>query len=193
MTTIAAFEPAGLVIPPVAAGDGEHYEIINGQRVELPPMSAYASRLATRLASKINYFAEVHDLGEAAIETLFDLGLPQGRKRRPDVGFVSYQRWSKGKPSRVDDNAWVVIPNLTVEVVSPTDFAQDLLTRIGEYFDTGVQLVWVVYPLHRIVYVYESLTSIRGLARTDVLDGGVVLPGFRLPLTELFKEETAAD
>lgn len=170
-------------------GNDALYEIVHGQRVELPPMSAYASRIASRLGGKLNEFAEAHALGEAVVETLFRLSLPDDYNRRPDVALVSYQRWPKDRPLPEDDNAWDVVPDLAVEVVSPTDRAEDLLEKVDEYFRAGVRLVWVLYPRRRLVHVYESLTQIRGLTRTDELDGGTVLPGFRLPLATLFQEE----
>ncbi len=65
--------------------------------------------------------------------------------------------------------------------------------KVQEYFQAGVRLVWVVYPTQALVHVYESFTGpIRVLTRQDDLDGGAVLPGFRLPLKEIFVEETAA-
>jgi hypothetical protein len=50
----------------------------------------------------------------------------------------------------------------------------------------------VVYPRRRVIHVYESLTQIRGLTQTDDLDGGAVLPGFRLPVAALFPPEPVA-
>ncbi len=171
-------------------GDEALYEIINGQRVELPPMSVYATRLASRLVTKLNEFAGARALGEAVGETLFRLPLPDDRNRRPDVALVSYERWPKDRLVSEDDNAWDVVPDLAVEVISPTDRAEDLLEKVDEYFRAGVRLVWVIYPRRRLVHVYESLTQIHGRTRTDELDGGAVLPGFRLPLATLFQEES---
>ncbi|HXG11035.1 MAG TPA: Uma2 family endonuclease [Gemmataceae bacterium] len=174
------------VAPPPSDRAEEHYEVIDGQRVELPPMSFYATAIASRLVSRLNDFAWKQDLGEAFSEGLFRLPLPQQRNRRPDVAFVSYQRWPKGQPIPEEDHAWDVVPDLAVEVISSTDLAEDLLARIEEYFQAGVQLVWVVYPRRRIVHVYESLTQIRVRKGNDELDGGNVLPAFRLPLSALF-------
>lgn len=65
--------------------------------------------------------------------------------------------------------------------------------KIAEYFRAGVELVWVVYPNQSKIHVYESPTQpITVLWRKDVLDGGTVAPGFRLPLAELFTDATAA-
>lgn len=86
------------------------------------------------------------------------------------------------------DNAWDVVPNLASEVVSPTDSVYELEQKIVEYFQVGVELVWVVYPSQNKVHVLVGPTQIEVLTPADVLDGGTVLPGFRLPLAELFAE-----
>jgi len=165
------------------------YEIVDGERLELPPMSAYSLIVASRLHFRIGAHALSRSLGEAVMETLFHLGLPVDRNRRPDAAFVSYQRWPKGKPQSWRGNAWDVVPDLAVEVVSPNDFATEILIKLSEYFRAGVRLVWVVYPNLRIIHVYSSFTTIHVLTQSDALDGGEVLPGLKLPLAELFTEE----
>jgi Uma2 family endonuclease len=79
-----------------------------------------------------------------------------------------------------------VVPNLAVEVVSPTNTADEVVEKIEEYFAAGVQLVWVIHPKRRRFEVYESPTAVRVLGPGDVLDGGTVLPGFRLPIDDLY-------
>jgi len=163
----------------------DHYEIIDGQRVELPPMSAESSVLAARLARVLSNHGIERDLGEAHPEILFKLPLQLDRNRRPDIAFVPYSRWPRSRPIP-PTNAWAVLPDLCVEVVSPTDHAEEIETKIKEYFEAGVRLVWVVYPRQEQVYVYDSPGQVRRLSRADTLDGGVVLPEFRLPLADLF-------
>jgi Uma2 family endonuclease len=179
--------------PPISAksrvDDEPLYEIIDGQRVELPPMSYFGGLTATRLTVELGVHLKSHDQGHLATETLFNMGIPANRNRRPDIAFVSYLRWAKERKQDRDENAWPVVPNLGVEVVSPTDDAAELVDKIEEYFKAGVELVWVVYPHQSMVYIYESLTAVRGLTRSDTLDGGKVLPGFKLPLAELFPEQ----
>ena len=84
------------------------------------------------------------------------------------------------------ENAWDVVPDLVIEVTSPHDLVEESLQKIDEYFQVGVQFVWVVYPELRRVYVYESPKEIRVLADDDTLDGGTVLPGFQLRVDSLF-------
>src|SRR5207244_2037726 len=106
-----------------------------------------------------------------------------------DVAFVSDERWPRAR--RVpDDAAWDVVPDLAIEVVSPSNIANEVVAKVGEYFRAGVQRVWVVYPKQPLVYVYESPTAaIRVLRVGDELDGAPLLPGFRLPLATLFEGE----
>ena len=106
---------------------------------------------------------------------------------------MSYDRWPP--PQRVPrTEAWEVVPNLAVEVVSPTDRADDLINKIAEYFRAGVEGVWVVFPSQEQIHIYESPTRVRILTRADVLGGEPVLPHFQLQLAALFDEieETAA-
>jgi Uma2 family endonuclease len=187
MTTMTVQKP----VPPPAnlsIADDELYEIIDGRRVGLPPMGIRAAWIATLLVEHLSHFGRAQNLGRTVGEGLFRLTLPIDRNRRPDVAFVAYDRWAKSRPLPESDNAWDVLPNLVVEVISPTDLAEDVQVKVVEYFQAGVSLLWVIYPRTRQVHVYESLSSIRGLSRADELDGGKVLPGFRLPLTELFLE-----
>ena len=68
-----------------------------------------------------------------------------------------------------------------------------MIEKIDDYFASGVRRVWVIYPLYAKFYDYESPTSVRILTRYDTLGGGEVLPGFQLPLSELFEVPTEAD
>jgi Uma2 family endonuclease len=163
------------------------YEVVNGRRVELPPMAASSNRVAGILGLFMDNWVRGENLGRVSIEMLHWLDREEELERRPDVSFVSYSRWPREKPIP-DDEAWDAIPELAVEVVSPTDRADALLEKIEDYFDGGVHRVWVVYPRRRVVHVFESFTRITVVADGLELDGGSILPGFRLPLSVLFEE-----
>lgn len=168
--------------------DDELYEVVDGQRIEKPPMSVYSVRIGSRLFRKLGTFTDDRDLGETVGEMLFRLPMPgeTHRNRRPDVAYVSFARWPSNRPVPPKENAWDVVPDLAAEVISPSDFAEASLHKVLEYFQSGVRLVWVVYPEERQVYVYDSPTQIRILTPIDILDGGTVLPGFELRLDRLF-------
>src|SRR3954463_11288756 len=64
--------------------------------------------------------------------------------------------------------------------------ASGVLIKLSEYFRYGVREVWVVYPLEEQIYVYRSPASVRVLTRSDLLESPDFLPGFQLPLEQLF-------
>ncbi|HUG91719.1 MAG TPA: Uma2 family endonuclease [Planctomycetaceae bacterium] len=174
------------------------YEVVDGRVVELEPMGAFESWLSNLLKDHLSPFVRSHGLGRVVHEMLFNL-LPIRQQRRPDLAFVSYGRWPKRRavPRK---NAWPVVPDLAVEVISPTNSMDAVLLKIREYFQAGVQQVWVVLPEEEQVYVYDSPTTIRVLTRDDELTSESILPGYRLPLAELFErledvddEDTAAE
>ena len=174
----------------LANGEDSLYELVNGQRVEKPFMSVYGIRIAFLLARYLDVFAEANKLGRVVVEAIFGLPLSRGlQQRRPDAAFVSYQRWSKDRPLPHTD-PWLVVPNLAIEAISKSDSGEEILAKIQEYFEAGVELVWIIFPIQRLVYVYESPTYPQVRTETEELDGGTVLPGFKLPVATLFDEET---
>ena len=175
----------------LAPSDDLLYEVVDGQVVELAPMGAYEIWIASVLLMYLQTFARQHQLGRAVQEMLFDLTTVQ-RQRRPDVAFVTYDRWPRQR--RVPRTAASeVVPNLVVEVVSPTDRVDDVVDKVAEYFRAGVECVWVSLPSREQVYVYESPTQVHILTCADELRGEPVLPQFQLPLTALFEEVEEAE
>jgi len=174
----------------LAVQDEPLYEIVNGQRVELPPMSAYATWLASRLHGRLWPYAEDKGLGMPVAEMLFILDAEHNLRRRPDVAFVSTARWplDRALPETGD---WDVVPDLAVEVISPNDVFKDVLAKVREYFHYGVQVVWVIAPEEQQVYVYDAPTHVRILTGQDELPGGEVVPGFHMPLGLLFQHTSA--
>ncbi len=170
--------------------DAGLFEIVNGVKVPMPPMSVESQILASRLAFHLSNYSEPLGFGAAYSLVLIPVAPERKRCRRPDVLYVPYSRWPKRKRFPATDD-WDVLPTLCVEVVSPSDRAEDVYGKVVEYFHAGVQQVWVIHPRQQLVFVYTSLNNGRGLIRADTLDGGDVLPGFSLPLAELFPEPEA--
>jgi Uma2 family endonuclease len=182
MATATALIPS----PPAKELDSEGlYEIVNGERKEIPHMGALAGLFASVLSHYLGTFALERKLGLVAVEVLFRLK-PDGSTRRPDIAFVNFDRIAAPAELFNDPAVWEVVPNLAVEVVSPTITADEIQDKLQDYFASGVQLVWVAYPRHRRIYVYESATRNRILSENEELDGGTALPGFRLSIAALF-------
>jgi Uma2 family endonuclease len=79
-----------------------------------------------------------------------------------------------------------VIPDLTVEVLSKSNTPKEMERKRREYFDAGVRLVWIIDPKTQSATAYSSPTKSRHVGPDQSLDGGEILPGFRLSLKELF-------
>jgi Uma2 family endonuclease len=189
MNALATLQPPAAAVGP--APEEPLYEIVNGQKVELPPMSVYSNHVAGKLFSRLNAHAETNALGSAVMECLFILDPVRDVRRRPDVAFVSAARWPLDRllPERGD---WQIVPDLAVEVVSPNDVFQEVLNKMREYFHVGVSQVWIVLPMDHEIYVYDSPTSPRVLTAADELDGGALLPGLRLAVGSLFQRQPPA-
>ncbi len=185
--SLATTLPTQTVVQEPSTEEDSLYEIVNGKRVEKPPMGTFNILVASCLDQILGNFVRTNRLGRVAQEMLFRINPTGTPQRRPDVAFVSYNRWPRDR--KVDtSNGWNVAPELAIEVISPSNTAGDILEKIQEYFQFGVLRVWVVYPNVRQVYVYESPSSVRVLGITDELDGGDLIPGFRLSLAELFED-----
>jgi Uma2 family endonuclease len=171
--------------PPSAEIDSEALtEVVNGEVVE-KVVSAQAIQLASRLSQLMGPYADRHQLGAVVTEMLFILDAERNLRRRPDVAFVSSQRWPFDRDSPLIGD-WEVIPDLAVEVVSPNDTMDSVTAKVGEYFGYGVLEVWVVLPVIRQVYIYDSLDKLRIIRSGGQLETPLI-PGWQLPLTELFR------
>lgn len=164
--------------------DEPRYEIVDGVLKEKPPMGLFANILASYLATAINSFALPKRLGMAINETTYQL--EEKNSRRPDVSYYEFAKFPSLDILLQDPPVFEREPNLAIEVVSPSNTVAEMDDRIAHFFKTGVQLVWVVHPQSKQVCVYQSTKDCKILEMDDVLDGGQVLPGFALPLAELF-------
>ncbi len=174
----------------LVSDDDKLYELVDGRRVE-KVMGYYECGIASVLGEYLAVFVRSHRLGRVRVETPFLIDPTRKLERRPDVAFVSFDRWPRER-RLPRANACPVVPDLTVEVVSPTNTANEVQRKRHEYFQAGVRAVWVVFPDQFEVYAYISPTNVRILTRSDELDGGEVIPGFRLPVAALFEDEPEA-
>jgi Uma2 family endonuclease len=177
-------------IEAVVGSDDILYEVVDGQLVEPSPMGAYPNKLASVLGIHLGAFVLSRPNGQVIFETIFRFDARN--QKRPDVAFISHERWPEGRLPP-DGDPWDVIPDLAIEVVSKNDLAWEVLGKVHFYLKAGVRSVWVVYPNVDVVHLFDSPTQIRVLTRDDVLDGGDIIPGFLLPLASLFEERETED
>jgi Uma2 family endonuclease len=160
-------------------------ELVEGAIREMAPTGGEHGGVAGEAYVFIRVHVRQNNLGYCtAAESGYRLHKnPRGKDtvRAPDVGFVRAERLPNGLPS----GYIALAPDLAVEVVSPNDTAQDIHDRVQDFLKYGTPLVWVLYPKTRTAMVHTSEGAIT-LSEDDVLDGGNVLPGFRVKLSEIF-------
>jgi Uma2 family endonuclease len=161
------------------------YEIVDGQILEVAGMSAYASRIALRLERTIAGVAEANGLGFTTIETMFILDPVKNLRRRPDVAFVSAERWPLDRPMP-SEGEFEVVPDLVVELMSPSDLIGETAKKRREYFRYNVRQVWSVQPETRSITIYRSTKQIEVFEEGDELTAEDLLPGLRVSLAALF-------
>jgi Uma2 family endonuclease len=167
------------------------YEVVGGVRVELPEMAVKSNVIKSLLFLRVGAFVEQHHLGWPVCEAIFILDEEQDEQRRPDIAYVSMERWPLDREVPLEGE-WAVVPDLAIEVSSTHDKLPDVLNKISDYFAFGVRQVWLVFPERELVYVYDSPTDVHILQAPQVLDSPELLPGFSLPLAELFRVTTSA-
>jgi Uma2 family endonuclease len=165
---------------------GKPFELVHGKVVEVSPSGSRASAIAGRIIGKIEAYLDKNPIG---IVTIADGGyvLDGYNLRVPDVAYMSNEKWD----SLPDPDKYAPFsPDIAIEVVSPTDGASEVQEKVGLYLESGVLLVWVVYPNRKEVIVYQPDGTSRTYTANDTLDAGKILPGFVLPVANIFARLT---
>jgi Uma2 family endonuclease len=165
--------------------EGTRYELDEGELLMEPSPTFLHNRIRDRVASRLSAFVKAHRLGEVIVE--MDFRLAAETVRNPDVAFITAEHLAT-----IDVNLSPVngAPALAVEVISPTNLAQDTLKKVSQYLSAGTEVVWVVYPPLRLVETHES-SGIRQIKATDSLIEKKLFGGheFALPLAVLFSDD----
>jgi Uma2 family endonuclease len=159
------------------------YELVDGILVE-KTVGLRESLLAVRIGTLLSIYVEPRELGlvagaDGTIQLDIDL------VRIPDVSFFSLERLPGGELP--DEPIPLLVPDLAVEVISRSNSPKEMSEKLQEYFEKGVRLVWYVRPLSQVVDVYTAPDHFTRLTASMRLDGGDVLPGFSVQVSELFR------
>jgi Uma2 family endonuclease len=161
--------------------EGVLNELDEGEVVTMTAPMPRHNLVRDRIGRFLGNFAEEHNLGTAFLETEYQL-TPE-TVRIPDVSFVRADRMREVDLDRRIQGG----PALAVEVVSPTDLAQDLARKVDQYLDAGAQVVWVVYPNVREVHVFREGGAASVLGPEEILEAPALLPGFAVSVATLFE------
>ena len=159
-------------------------ELIDGVLVE-KAMGFYESRLAVVLIASLGVFLKKNNLGLVLGEGGL-MRVEAAQVRIPDVAFYSWSKFPNKLLPRVQ--ILNLVPELAVEILSPTNTKKEMERKRREYFEGGAELVWEVHPNKQIVDVFTAPHEKTTIGVDGTVDGGDVLPGFTLSVKEWFEE-----
>jgi Uma2 family endonuclease len=153
-------------------------ELIAGEIVEKVTGEEHGV-LLIYLGVRISMYFDQNPIGRVGSDILYRLPGDLGNERRPDLSVrITTEPMRRGPLA--------TLPDLIIEIKSPSDTYAAMRRKAAYYLAHGTRLVWLFYPEKRLVEVYKKDADSALLDATDTLDGGDVLPGFRLPLAELW-------
>ena len=165
------------------------FELVRGKLVGGPrklmannPEHAW---ITIRLGSILDRHAEEGGSLRILSECGFVISRDPDTLRTPDIAVVGEDRYRAAVAIR---GYFRGVPDLAIEVLSPGNSSEEMDSKIAEYFDAGVHEVWTISVWRQGVTVYRPDNSMKFYRREDTLDGGELLPGFRLPLAKLFPD-----
>jgi Uma2 family endonuclease len=159
-------------------------ELVRGEVIETMPPGGQHGAIAVILAMLLRLWTKQHTGGYVGVEAGYVLSHDPDTVRGPDVSYVRAERIPA---AGVPEGFWDLAPDLAVEVVSPSETAEEVREKVRDFLAAGVQLVWTIYPRSREVIVHTP----DGLARTygigDTLVFPDILPDFTCAVVELFE------
>ncbi len=180
VATRLSYTPEDLLAMP----DRGRYELVGGQLLERN-VSIESSIIAAAVNARLALCVLAQRLGwvfQADGGLQIFAGNP-GKVRFGDGAFISRGR----SPERPGHGHLRVAPELVIKVISPNDEAADVNAKVREYLGAGVLLVWVIYPDSRSIDVYRASAHNSQLAEGDELSGEDVVPGFSMPVRDVFE------
>ena len=164
--------------------DGFRYELVRGELIKMAPTGFYHGVTGDRVERNISTYAYENGLGEVcAAETGFLLSRDPDHVRAPDVAFVRRERV---EVVGYTHGFFPGAPDLAVEVISPSDRYTEVDEKVAEWLAAGTSMVVVVNPRNRTVRVHRPTTDSVLLTEKDTLDGGDVVPGWEMPVADIF-------
>lgn len=160
-----------------------HCELIEGELITMSPAGFDHGRFASNLLGPLRNFVVSRRLGVVVTaEAGFRIARSPDTVRVPDVAFVRADRIPAGGVKGFFEGA----PDIAVEIISPSDRPTEIAAKAQDWLRAGCSLVWVIDPEMRTVSVHHAGSEAAVLSETDALTGGEVLPGFSMPVTEVF-------
>lgn len=163
--------------------DGMRHELLKGRLITMPPPKREHGAVVAWTTVLLTNHVEAHQLGTVISEIGFLVSENPDTVLAPDVSFISTARLPEytGAYDRLG-------PDLVVEVISPANTAEEMSEKVEAFFAAGTRLIWIIYPKARRGHVYRSVKEVMILDENDTLDAGDVVPGFSVPVKEIFRK-----
>jgi Uma2 family endonuclease len=158
-------------------------ELVQGEVVETMPPGGQHGAIAVALAMLLRLWVRSVQGGYVGVEAGYILARSPDTVRGPDVSYVRAERIPS---SGIPEGFWELAPDLAVEVVSPSETADEVREKVRDFLGAGTPLVWTIHPRTREVIVHTPDGLARTYAESDVLTFPDVLPGFSCAVAELF-------
>ena len=167
--------------------DGLTHELVDGEIVMSPKNDFFHGDICSELAASLRAFAMSNRLG-AVLDCSTGFRMNNSNVRAPDVSFISRARLKAQGFRRSTRRFFPGAPDLAVEVLSLNNTQKEIDGRLKDFFSSGTVLAWIIDPKDKRVEIFRSLTERRMVGGGGFLDGEDLLPGFRYPVAELFKD-----
>ena len=159
-------------------------ELVKGEVHQMPPPFARHAQVCAKLARLLGNFADEKHGHVLTNDACIITQRGPDTVRGADVCYLSYAKASKGP---LPEGYLPAQPELVVEVRSPSDRWKDILKKVLEYLDAGVMVVCVLDPTTETARIYRSDRDEEQLKNGDLVRFDDVLPGFSVPLKQLFE------
>ena len=167
--------------------DGYLHEVVNGELVMSPKNDFFHGRICTRLSFALEAFNRAHTLG-VILDSSTGFWMRNRNCRAPDISFISKERLVREgfKPST--RRFFPGAPDLAVEILSLNNTRAEIDERLRDFFSSGARVAWIINPDAECVEVCHAPDKRRLLGTGADLEGEQLLPGFRYPIADLFKD-----
>src|ERR671937_2680661 len=163
---------------------GKCTELVRGQLVVREPPGTYHGWIQAKLLIRLGQYVMTNHLGDVfGQDTGFKIASDPDTVRAPDLAFVRREHLS----TILRRGYAAVAPDLVAEILSPDDRPGEVLTKVGDWLDAGVKLVWVIDPDRAAAHVHRSDGSLLVIDSHGSLDGEDVVTGFSCPLSDILE------
>lgn len=164
--------------------DGSRYELVDGELERMPPTGEVHGDVDRQFIWLLESYIRPRGIEKLFVETSFVLSPDRQTVRQPDIAFVQAERLIQ---DRDRERSVRLVPDLVIEIVSPSDRRSAVVAKAHEYLHHGVRIVWVVDPPSRSVTIFRIDGSVQVLGQDDTIDGENIIPGFQATIQDIFQ------